>query len=117
MKWQDIRMTMDLVERVEFVANQVREASGHNLTEPIDINKVTRAGRFHKKISSDPPEFTPQGLLFPEENDKFEISVSMPRPSEENRRLYGAKTLGIRRERYIKFIVAHEIGHSFFFKR
>lgn len=104
------------VEVIESYANRVRSATGHSVEEQIDLSKVCNLAGYLIRIVN-LGYGGKDGLLFPISKNRFQASID-PRP-QELRKLSWVPTSdqAVEWDRRKRFIIAHEIGHSFFYFR
>ncbi len=115
MEWEDIRTTLDAAETGMFLANQVRDVSGHELDEPVDLDLICKLGGFTVREADGVATF--DALLLANENNSFTIVTSIADPDTEVLKTMSIEDMQQRKKQHQKFLICHEIGHSFFYDR
>jgi hypothetical protein len=118
----DVRWPHRLLSRVPTrsgaieLATEVREAFARQLERPMDLAAACRAGRFRiRQRTLCARRGGHEALLLPEQRNAFQIWVD-PTPVDGWGERPHAAQQETARHRF-RFRVAHEIAHSFFFRR
>jgi hypothetical protein len=115
--WPDVAFhSVPRLAAAETLAAMAREAAGTPVNCPQDLNALLTIGRFDLRLRSlGACGGGIEAALAPRDNDRFEVVVDT-----EPRNGWASVAAGLREQlarHRLRFRVAHEIGHSFFYDR